>query len=206
MTDRFGGGRGKDTVSDEEWARILGEAPEDTTVAADGSRQGKVNDLGASKGRTGETKGADTYEVGYGKPPKHTQFQKGRSGNPNGRPTGKSELECLRDMRGLFWSAAKTPVTTTVGGKRTKIPALDAVYLKLFARAIEGHGPSIRFAHTLARETMAEHEEWQVAFYERSQELVEELENQPDNEKNGETIKLLNDVIERINAKPTDKL
>ncbi len=53
---------------------------------------------------------------------------------------------------------------------------------------------------------MAEHEEWQVAFYERSQELAEELANQPDNEKNGETIKLLNDVIERINAKPTDKL
>jgi hypothetical protein len=25
-------------------------------------------------------------EVGYGKPPKHTQFAKGRSGNPNGRP------------------------------------------------------------------------------------------------------------------------
>jgi len=25
-------------------------------------------------------------EVGYGKPPKHTQFTKGRSGNPNGRP------------------------------------------------------------------------------------------------------------------------
>jgi hypothetical protein len=25
-------------------------------------------------------------EVGYKKPPKHTQFAKGRSGNPNGRP------------------------------------------------------------------------------------------------------------------------
>ena len=26
------------------------------------------------------------YEVGYGKPPKHTQFKRGQSGNPNGRP------------------------------------------------------------------------------------------------------------------------
>jgi len=26
------------------------------------------------------------YVVGYGKPPLHTRFQKGRSGNPNGRP------------------------------------------------------------------------------------------------------------------------
>ena len=25
------------------------------------------------------------YEVGYGKPPRHTRFTKGRSGNPRGR-------------------------------------------------------------------------------------------------------------------------
>ena len=109
-------------------------------------------------------------------------------------------------MRSLFWNAAMTPVTTTAGGNRIKRPALDAIYLRLFARAIEGHGPSIRFAHTLARETMAEHEEWQVVFYERAQELMEELENQPDDKKDGETIELLNELIGRVNAKPTDKL
>jgi hypothetical protein len=26
------------------------------------------------------------YKVGYGKPPRHTQFRRGRSGNPRGRP------------------------------------------------------------------------------------------------------------------------
>jgi hypothetical protein len=30
----------------------------------------------------------DRYEVGFGKPPKHTRFQKGRSGNPKGPPKG----------------------------------------------------------------------------------------------------------------------
>ena len=31
-----------------------------------------------------DTSGA--CEVGYGKPPRHTQFRKGQSGNPGGRP------------------------------------------------------------------------------------------------------------------------
>ena len=35
------------------------------------------------------------YEVGYGKPPRHTRFVKGQSGNPRGRPPGAKNMKTL---------------------------------------------------------------------------------------------------------------
>jgi hypothetical protein len=39
-----------------------------------------------------------SYEVGYGKPPKHTQFRKGQSGNPGGRPKRRESLERMKAL------------------------------------------------------------------------------------------------------------
>lgn len=40
-----------------------------------------------------DTSSPPEYEVGYGKPPKHTQFKPGHSGNPRGRPKGSRNFK-----------------------------------------------------------------------------------------------------------------
>ena len=61
-----------------------------------------------------DDEGSD-YKVGYKKPPLHTRFQKGRSGNPRGRPPGSKNFSTLLN------NALNEPVVVTEDGKRRKI-------------------------------------------------------------------------------------
>lgn len=81
--------------------------------------------------------------VGYCSPPKHAQFQKGKSGNPKGRPKGSQNLGSL--LQATF----DHKLTTTVNGKLTKMPLIQALITKLVATALSGNHAAMKLAFDL---------------------------------------------------------
>lgn len=73
--------------------------------------------------------GKDGYEVGYGKPPRHTCFKKGQSGNPRGRPRGS------KNLRTLLNEALNELVVVTEEGGRRKITKREAIITQLVNRS-----------------------------------------------------------------------
>ncbi|MBL6613916.1 MAG: hypothetical protein ISP45_07905 [Reyranella sp.] len=76
-----------------------------------------------------------TYEVGYRKPPKSSQFQPGKSGNPKGR--AKEELQ-FKTVNRIVQDMLLKEVKGLVRGKRQSMLALEAVVAKQLAKALEG--------------------------------------------------------------------
>ncbi len=85
------------------------------------------------------------YEVGYGKPPKHTQFKKDQSGNPKGRPKGSRNFST--DVKDTL----KEPVRLTKGGKRKTVSTQHATLLRLREKALSGDARALDRMIELAR-------------------------------------------------------
>jgi hypothetical protein len=75
------------------------------------------------------------YEIGYGKAPVATRYQRGKSGNPGGRPKKVPELF---DPGKLLEAIDNEEVTVTYNGKRKRMTKAEFHFRQLFAKAING--------------------------------------------------------------------
>jgi Family of unknown function (DUF5681) len=73
------------------------------------------------EGKMSETK--REYAANYRKPPEHTRFKKGQSGNPRGRPA--------KNLPALLAAALNEKVTITENGKRRQVTKREAVITQL---------------------------------------------------------------------------
>jgi Family of unknown function (DUF5681) len=86
------------------------------------------------------------YQVGYGKPPRHSQFKRGQSGNPRGRPAGSKNLGTLVS------EALNEPVIVVENGGRRKISKREAIIKQLVNRSAKADWRAIKILLDIVRE------------------------------------------------------
>ncbi len=74
----------------------------------------------------------DTYKVGRNRPPLHTRFKKGQSGNPSGRPKGH------RNLASALTAILKETTEIEVEGESETMTRLEAAVRTLVDKAING--------------------------------------------------------------------
>jgi hypothetical protein len=81
----------------------------------------------------------DDSPVGYKDPPGHGRFQKGQSGNPQGRP--KKVPDFMEDAAEILGGT----VTGQAKGKSITLPTVQAVFRRLCRQALKGDNQALRW-------------------------------------------------------------
>ena len=80
------------------------------------------------------------YRIGYKKPPEHTQFKPGTSGNPKGRP------KCVKNFMTDLENELSQMVLVTEGGKQIQINKQQALIKRLIQTSLNGNVQALNSA------------------------------------------------------------
>jgi hypothetical protein len=81
--------------------------------------------------------------VGYGRPPKATQFRKGESGNPKGRPKGS------RTVGAVLQDILQQRIAVTENGKTRRLRALEVMLRRLANDAMRSEPVAVKLILSL---------------------------------------------------------
>ena len=118
------------------------------------------------------------YAVGYGKPPVHTRFQKGKSGNPKGRPRG------MRNMSTLLSTALNASIVVVANGRRKKITKREAIVTQLVNKSAAADLKATQIVLAMLRdlECQADDPGEATVFTEADQEIIRRIQARLRNE------------------------
>jgi uncharacterized protein DUF5681 len=92
------------------------------------------------------------YAIGKGRPPSHSRFRPGQSGNPKGRPKGALNTKTLIDQE------LDTKILITENGKQRKISKRQAAAKQFANKAASGDPKAIAALWKESRQDVPEHD------------------------------------------------
>lgn len=98
-----------------------------TSASTDGSLGSRPSDL-----ETDDPGRDDSERVGYGKPPRHSRFKPGQSGNPKGR------AKSIKNFANILKEELETLVEVTENGRKRKLSKGHLAIKGLVLKAVKG--------------------------------------------------------------------
>lgn len=96
----------------------------------------------------------EEYDVGYKKPPKHSQFPPGKSGNPKGRPKKEKDEEKTTELniKKILTETIQEEILVQKNGKSEHKPKLKIHLEQLVNKALTGNQEASRELRLLMKE------------------------------------------------------